>query len=103
LIGSDCPFLSERIVKEMIGRMTEGRANAIMIPAEDGGYVSLATLGHYPDLFKNISWGTSRVAEQTIEQAKKIGISLERLDPLPDIDRPEDLDLLSNLGFHLDG
>jgi len=82
--------------------------NVAVIWEPDGGYVGLATIQHYPELFQNIDWGTERVAEQTLQRASELGLKTRCFASLPDIDRPEDLSLLkgetigSDIGLDLD-
>ena len=51
----------------------------------------------YPELFQDIQWGTNKVLEETIQKAKNIGVDYVCLEPLWDVDRPEDLWRLSEL------
>jgi len=45
---------------------------------------------HQAFLFEDIEWGSSRVLAQTSITARQAGKSLTLLDPLPDVDYPED-------------
>jgi len=44
-----------------------------------------------PALFRRIDWGSSRVLAQTLERAREAGLDVETLEPLEDLDTPEDL------------
>lgn len=95
LIGSDCPFLLQEHVQGVLRRLQVDDADAALIPAEDGGYVCLATKRFSPTLFCDIDWGTERVAEQTCQRAKEAGLTIIGEDALTDIDRPGDLEALA--------
>ena len=69
----------------------------VLGPAEDGGYVLIGVNKSYPELFQDINWGTNEVLEKTIQKAKNIGIDYVCLEPLWDVDRPDDLSRLSEL------
>jgi len=107
LIGSDCPFITEELITQVFSKLSADN-ELVLIPADDGGYVGLATIQHYPELFQNIDWGTERVAEQTLQRASELGLKTRCFASLPDIDRPEDLSLLkgetigSDVGLDLD-
>jgi rSAM/selenodomain-associated transferase 2 len=66
-------------------------------PASDGGYYLIAinaAAAHraIPALFDDgIPWGTSDVLSDTLDRATAAGLSVAELDPLDDVDRPEDL------------
>ena len=47
--------------------------------------------GQGRSLFKNISWGTDAVLAETLNIAAERGLSIDLLDTLSDVDRPEDL------------
>ena len=66
-------------------------------PAEDGGYVLIGMKALNPAVFKGVEWGTDRVLEQTITNIDALNLSYVLLEPLWDVDRPEDLDRLQNL------
>lgn len=53
-----------------------------------------------PELFKDIPWGTGEVLKRTIEVAKSLALPVSLLEPLDDVDRPEDLHLCET--FNID-
>jgi len=68
--------------------------DAVIGPALDGGYVLLGLRRFDPHLFQAIEWGGERVLAQTMKALENLGWSYLLLQPLADIDRPEDLRLL---------
>lgn len=99
LIGSDCPFITTLLIEEILARLSCEQTDLVMVPAKDGGYVCLALKKYSPELFKDIAWGTEHVAEQTLARAAGLGLKVEQMPALNDIDRPEDLHLLEGLSF----
>lgn len=91
VVGSDCPGIGEaHILRALAALETQ---DVVLGPAEDGGYYLLGLNRPQPQLFENIHWGENCVLEQTIAIATQHQLSVQLLNPLPDIDRPEDLPL----------
>ncbi len=89
LVGSDAPGLDA----SHVAAVAEGleRADAVFVPALDGGYVMLGLATRCPELFADMPWGTDRVLARSLDALQKVGRRAVVLDPVPDIDRPEDL------------
>ena len=92
LIGTDCPSLSSSKIKQA-ARILDTQ-NSVMIPAFDGGYVLFGFKQVAVDLFSNIEWSTASVSAITQQRLIELNWTLTLLDPLPDIDEPEDLQYL---------
>lgn len=90
IVGSDCPALSVSQLQPLIEALRHGDS-AALIPADDGGYVALGLSRFSDALFQDISWGTDQVYGQTVVHLQNLGWSFYQANPLPDIDRPEDL------------
>jgi len=89
LIGTDCPELDDSIINEAFDLLAD--ADLGIGPARDGGYYLISLKAPAPELFKGVPWGSSNVLETTVEAAEKLGLSMEGLPILWDVDRPEDL------------
>ncbi len=89
LIGTDCPALSA----DYLGRALDAlqRADLVLGPAEDGGYVLAGLKRAEPALFQGIPWGGDQVLESTLQRARALAWKVALLDPLWDVDRPSDL------------
>lgn len=89
VVGTDCPRLSPAI----LGRSFEclQSHDLVLGPANDGGYYLIGLRRRVPALFDGIDWGTSSVLAQTLSRASRVGLSVALLEPLDDVDRPEDL------------
>lgn len=90
LIGTDCPALDRDRLREMAARLRN--SDAVVCPAEDGGYVALGLRKFDRSLFTGISWSSPVVAEQTIGRIEALGWSLDIGETLRDIDVPADLE-----------
>lgn len=89
IIGSDIPNLTVELLERAFESLA--RCDLVLGPAFDGGYYLIGLRRAMPELFDNIAWGTGEVLGRTLERAKRLGLSVALLDPLMDIDEPEDL------------
>lgn len=88
-IGTDCPSLREDILSAAFERLTT--TDLVLGEATDGGYYLIGLRKLIPELFKNISWSTDLVFQQTLAIAHQLKLTTALLPVLDDIDRPEDL------------
>lgn len=98
VIGTDCPALEARHVRAAIEALREGR-DAVLGPAEDGGYYLIAMRRLYPQLFADMAWSTDTVAAETRRRMTALRLSCAELPMLWDVDRPHDLDRMRREGF----
>ncbi len=96
LIGADCPQIDCALVAQIDARLNRG-AQAVMVPANDGGYVALALQRSHHSLFHDIAWGTATVAEKTRQAMQRCSIEHEVLAECTDIDTAADLPSLDDL------
>lgn len=92
LTGSDCPDLTSERIKNAAKQLEQH--DIAMIPAFDGGYVLLGFKQVDAHLFSDMTWSVSSVAAVTKQRIKALDWSLALLEPLADIDEPEDLQYL---------
>jgi rSAM/selenodomain-associated transferase 1 len=90
IIGCDCPDLNSSLIQSGFDRLQE--KDLVLGRAADGGYYLIGLKRPIPALFRGISWSTDRVLSQTVNIATTLGLSIDYLPILRDIDRPEDLD-----------
>ena len=69
----------------------------VLGPATDGGYYLIGLTALYPELFQDMPWGTDTVLVKTQTKAEELGLRTAFLEPLTDIDRPEDLHVWENI------
>lgn len=89
LVGSDIPALEARHLWQ--ARLALDEADAVFIPAEDGGYVLVGLSQPQPRLFLGIPWGGEQAMEQTRRRVAEAGLRIAVLEPLWDLDQPADL------------
>jgi len=94
-VGSDVPRLRASDLAQAFEALRSH--DAVIGPADDGGYWLIGLSRSFPEIFKGISWSTSTVAAETIELLEKHGRTYTRLRALRDIDEVSDLDLFPDL------
>lgn len=119
LVGTDCPAMDAGYLSSALQALerspergsgnssannnsssnsSNNEANDVVIgPAEDGGYVLIGMSRAWPQIFTGIDWGSDRVLAQTLAKLDAAGAKTCVLEPLWDIDRPEDLARLESL------
>ena len=90
LIGADCPEMDAAFLDRALCTLND--RDAVLGPAEDGGYVLLGLKRAAKELFFDLPWGEPRVAEMTRARMLDLGWDWEELPELWDVDRPEDVD-----------
>jgi len=90
VIGCDCPALAPRHLREAAAALAGGH-DAVIAPAEDGGYVLIGLRRAERSLFDGIGWGGAAVVAETRERLAALGWRWRELETLWDLDRPEDL------------
>ena len=90
LIGTDCPALTPSHLTAAARALIDGE-DAVIYPAEDGGYVLIGLRRPQPTLFTGITWSTDEVMSETRTQALAHGLRLRELATLWDVDVPADL------------
>ncbi|WP_254217230.1 TIGR04282 family arsenosugar biosynthesis glycosyltransferase [Synechococcus sp. CCY 9618] len=89
VIGSDLPELTAGDLVAAFGALEQ--ASLVLGPASDGGYWLIGRRQATPQIFSGIDWGSARVLEQTLVQARRAGLSMALLAERNDLDRPCDL------------
>jgi uncharacterized protein len=98
VIGSDCPALRPADLQRA-ARLLAGGCDAVLAPAEDGGYVLIGARRISPLLFCGVEWGGPGVYDATVNKFGLLGYRWRALRTLWDVDRPEDLERLRALRF----
>jgi uncharacterized protein len=92
LVGADCPDLDAERLQEAAHALD--RYDAVIHPAEDGGYALLGLNRNDPSLFDRIPWSSPDAGPETCARIAALGWSLNVRETLRDIDQPADLALL---------
>lgn len=98
LIGTDCPALRPADLRRA-ARLLAGGCDAVLTPAEDGGYVLIGVRRVSPRIFAGVEWGGAEVCAATAARLDSLAYRWRALRMLWDVDRPEDLERLRALRF----
>ena len=86
LLNSDSPTLPTSLLSRAARALAEAGDRVVLGPADDGGYYLIGMKAPHVHLFEDIDWSTSRVAEQTRQRARALGLSVVELDTWYDVD-----------------
>jgi hypothetical protein len=87
--GADTPDLTVEHVTAAIASLEDHEA--VIGPAEDGGYYLIGMRQPMPELLIDMPWSTDQVLPETLARLAARGIAPVLLETLADCDRPEDL------------
>ncbi|XOV89915.1 MAG: TIGR04282 family arsenosugar biosynthesis glycosyltransferase [Pseudomonadota bacterium] len=90
LIGTDCPSLDAAYLAQALEMLKDH--DAVIGPAEDGGYGLIGLRRPVPHAFRHIAWGSDRVAAETCRVFNRERLRFALLPLLWDVDRPEDVE-----------
>jgi rSAM/selenodomain-associated transferase 1 len=90
IVGTDCPSMTFDDLRCTRDALAAG-CDAVLGPAEDGGYWLIGLRRVDDRLFQDIAWGTSTVLEATRERLRTLGWRWHELATRWDVDRPEDV------------
>jgi rSAM/selenodomain-associated transferase 1 len=86
LINSDSPTVPPHAYAEAVRLLAEPGDRIVLGPSDDGGYYLIGVKQLHRRLFEEIDWSTERVAGQTLERAREIGVEVELLPTWYDVD-----------------
>jgi uncharacterized protein len=102
LVGTDCPELAPGHLERARAAL-DGGADAVLLPAEDGGYAALGLARVDPSLFEGVRWGSPEVMAATRERIRRLGWTAHELSPcVRDVDVPADVEWLLESGLLTD-
>ena len=96
LVGTDCPFLEARDL-QLAARALRAGADAVIGPAEDGGYYLIGVRKSDPEVFTGVAWGSDQVLAATRQKLRDLGWRWRELATRRDVDRPADLAAVADL------
>ncbi len=91
VLGADSPTLPTALLVRAAHLLLSGSADAVLGPADDGGYWLLGLTRPHPEPYTDISWSSETVAVETRARCAAAGLRLVELDPWYDIDDPASL------------
>ncbi len=96
LIGTDCAVLRAADLRAAARTLRSG-VDAVLSPAEDGGYALIGLRRVSPRIFSGVEWGTETVLAETRRRLRELGWRWRELRTVWDVDRPEDYRRLARL------
>ncbi len=96
LVGTDCPFLQVEDLQQAAHALHEG-ADAVIGPAQDGGYYLIGVRESDMAVFSGVPWGSGRVLATTRQKFRDLGWRWCELATRCDVDRPADLAALADV------
>ncbi|GAB4563280.1 MAG: TIGR04282 family arsenosugar biosynthesis glycosyltransferase [Rhizobacter sp.] len=89
MIGTDAPSIDTTMLQRAAQALSD--ADAVFIPALDGGYALIGLRRPAPTLFTDMAWSTATVMARTRERVRAAGLRHTELPAVADIDEPADL------------
>jgi len=87
VVAGDAPAIRT----ETIAAALAATAELVLAPSHDGGFGLIRLRGDADALFAGIAWSTGSVLDQTVAAAEALGLAVELLEPVPDVDTVADL------------
>lgn len=98
LVGTDCPSISRAHLRACVDALNDG-ADAVFLPAEDGGYGLVGMTRPIPEIFLDMVWSTDEVMNETRRRLRARNLAWREPAIIWDVDRPGDVDRLAASGF----
>lgn len=99
LIGCDCPAFTPALLRQSAAALAQ--RDAAFIPVEDGGYSLVGLRRATAAPFSAMPWSQPALMATTRSRLRRRGLSCWEGPTLWDLDRPEDLPRLRELGWPL--
>jgi uncharacterized protein len=97
-LGTDCPALTLDHLRAAAD-VLRGGGDAVVIPTEDGGYALIGMRAPAHALFSDMHWSAPGVMDETRRRLKALGLTWQEPVTLWDVDLPEDLERLREIGL----
>ncbi len=98
LMGADCPAITPADLTACASALEHG-ADAVFLPAEDGGYGLVGAARPIPGIFQGVDWGGPDVMAQTRDKLTALGLAWREPRVVWDVDRPEDYERVLREGL----
>lgn len=89
LMGTDAPAIDAAVLRQAGRALLQ--ADAVFVPAHDGGYALIGLRRPAPFLFEKMPWSTAQVMALSRQRLEAVGRRWVELAPVHDIDEPDDL------------
>ena len=94
LIDSDSPTVPREAFSRAIEALKHGDDRVVLGPSHDGGYYLIGMKQAHYEIFRNITWSTASVFDETVAAVRAIGVELVTLPMWYDVDDAKTLGLL---------
>ena len=91
VLGADSPTVPTALLVRTASALLHNEADAVLGPADDGGYWLLGLTSPHHEPYAHIAWSTETVAAETRARIQAAGLRLLELDPWYDVDDPPSL------------
>jgi rSAM/selenodomain-associated transferase 1 len=98
LMGSDCPSITPADLVACACALEDG-ADAVFLPAEDGGYGLVGAARPIPQIFEGVDWGGPNVMAQTRHKLTALGLTWREPRIVWDVDHPDDYERVLREGL----
>jgi uncharacterized protein len=88
-VHSDGPAIPSQAVVDTVAGLDY--ADVVLGPSTDGGYYLIGLKQPCPGLFRGIPWSTGQVFSTTLARAAELGLTVQHLPPVADVDTFADL------------
>jgi uncharacterized protein len=86
LIGMDTPQVSSGLLRESAAALEADRNEAVIGPADDGGYWAIGLREPRPEVFAGVPMSSSGTGRAQRERLRALGLRFEELASLRDVD-----------------
>jgi hypothetical protein len=90
LVGMDTPQLEPALLSTALARLAAPGADAVLGPAEDGGYWAIGMREPRPEAFDGVPMSSERTAAHQRGRLQELGMAVAELPTLRDVDRWDD-------------
>jgi uncharacterized protein len=93
LVGTDLADIKTSDFEDAFDALK--KSDAVLGPAADGGFYLIGLTRPCPAVFRSREWGTADVYRKSEQLLRESGFGVHRIATRRDVDRPEDLKILS--------
>ncbi|MCB0978729.1 MAG: glycosyltransferase [Acidimicrobiales bacterium] len=100
-IGMDTPQVTAEQLDDGLDRLGRPSCDAVLGPATDGGWWALGLARPIEGVFDGVPMSAPDTGERQLAHLRSMGLRVELLEELGDLDHPEDLDRIAREHPHL--
>ncbi len=96
LIDSDSPTVPHSAFQAAVDALARPGERVVLGPSHDGGYYLIGLKSPRPEPFRDITWSTGAVADETRQRCREASLEVVELAPWYDVDDAATLSLLND-------